>query len=344
MQTPITTRAIRFAGLPCLLFVLLCSAAPAQWNPTAGDFQWTLGPPVLSPLQRPGDTTYSVKDPTIVRFDGRWHLFCSIRGKERSHQIEYISFRNWDETDRAERHILGLTDGYYCAPQVFYFTPQKKWYLICQVIDQSRKPALQPAFSTSDNIADPGSWTSPTLVFKQHPDNISMWIDFWVICDNENAHLFFTSLDGRMFRSQTALADFPHGWDRPRVALKADIFEASHTYRVNDLDKYLTIVEAQRGGRRYYKAYMAPRLDGIWRPLAATPDKPFASPANITDTGPHWADSISHGELIRAGFDEKLEVDLDSLEMIFQGVTDERMAGKKYGEIPWQLGLLKAKK
>ena len=75
------------------------------------------------------------------------------------------------------------------------------------------------------------------------------------------------------------LEDFPRGFGHCEVALQAKIFEASHTYRLKGRDKYLTIVEED--GRRYYKAYLADRLDGPWTPLADTADKPFAGWKNI---------------------------------------------------------------
>ena len=336
--------AIAAGGLLCAA-ALAAAAGEGGAGPRANDvltgrFRWTLGPPLVAPAQRPADPCYSVKDPSIIRYNGRWHLFCTIRSQKRSHQVEYLSFADWQDARAAERHVLALTDGYFCAPQVFYFRPHGKWYLILQVADQTRKPALQPACSTSDDIADPASWTPPRLLFAEQPDNVEHWIDFWVICDADRAHLFFTSPDGRMWRSETSLRDFPHGWSRPVVALQGDVFEASHTYRLKGLDRFLTIIEAQAGGRRYYKAYLADRLDGPWAPLAATPEKPFASPVNVTDLGPHWTDSFSHGELIRTGHDETMEVDPANLRFLFQGVRDEEMQGKPYGQIPWRLGLL----
>jgi hypothetical protein len=306
----------------------------------AGVFQWTVGPPLVSPADRPEDPCHAFKDPTIVRYQDRWHLFGSIRSKVRSHQIEYLSFADWKDANAAPRHVLRISDGYFCAPQVFYFSPHRKWYLIQQVTDPSGKPGLRPACSTTSEIADPTSWTKPTLLLSEQPDNVERWIDFWVICDETRAHLFFTSLDGRMWRSETRLADFPHGWDCPRVVLQGDIYEASHTYRLKGLNQYLTLVEAQAGGRRYYKAYLADRLDGEWAPLAATREQPFASPVNVRDSGEHWTDSFSHGELIRDGYDEKLEVDPAHLRLLFQGVSDEARQGKPYGQIPWRLGLL----
>jgi glycosyl hydrolase family 62 len=211
---------------------------------------------------------------------------------------------------------------------------------VCQISDKSRKPELQPAFSTTDDLSQPASWTKPALLFEKQPDNISMWIDFWIICDDTRAYLFFTSLDGQMWRSEARLADFPHGWSQPTVALRGDIFEASHAYRLRGMQKYLTLIEAQADGRRYYKAYVAERLDGAWSPLAATRAQPFASPTNVHDTGPRWTDSFSHGELIRTGCDQTLEVDPAHLRFVFQGVSDEAMRGKPYGEIPWRLGLV----
>jgi hypothetical protein len=306
----------------------------------AGRFRWRVSPPLVCPVDRPADQPYSVKDPSIVRYKGRWHLFCTIRSRKRSHQIEYLSFTDWKDANAAKRHVLRLNDGYFCAPQVFHFTPHGKWHMICQVVDESRKPALQPAFSTTEDIADPDSWTKPVLLFAEHPDNVTMWIDFWVICDATRAHLFFTSLDGKMWRSETSLADFPGGWSRPSVVITGDIFEASHTYSLKGLNKFLTVVEAQAGGRRYYKAYIADTLDGDWRPLSTTLEKPFAGPTNSADAAEHWTDSFSHGELIRDGFDHRLTADPANLRFLFQGVTDERKAGKKYGEIPWWLGLL----
>ena len=89
-------------------------------------------------------------------------------------------------------------------------------------------------------------------MFDTHPQNVTMWIDFWVVCDDSKAHLFFTSLNGRMWRAESSLTEFPHGWSRPQVVLRGDIFEASHTYRLPSLDKYLTVIEAQAGPRRYY--------------------------------------------------------------------------------------------
>jgi glycosyl hydrolase family 62 len=329
-----------------LVLMVLPSVLSAQENDPirTGNFRWRTSPPLVAPIERPDDRCYSMKDPTVVRFNDRWHLFCTIRSEKRSHQIEYLSFSDWKDANSAQRHVLKISDGYFCAPQVFWFEPHRRWYMILQVSDPTRKVQLQAACSTTEDIADPDSWSKPVLLFKDaHPSTVSAWIDFWVICDEQKAHLFFTSNNGLMWRAETKLADFPHGWTNPQVVLRGDIFEASCTYRLKGRSDYLTIVEAETnraGGWRYYKAYLADRLDGEWKPLADTWEKPFAGPANISFAGEKWTESISHGELIRTGHDQRLEVDPGDLRFLFQGVLEKDRKGKPYGQIPWRLGML----
>jgi hypothetical protein len=340
----------RLSKSALVLLALAMLAGPTGGDPVPAGltppFAWDLSAPALSPVERPDDPCYSVKDPTVVHYDGRWHVFCSIRSVVRSHQIEYVSFDRWENANAAPRHILRCRDGYFCAPQVFYFRPQRKWYLVYQVGEPDRNLKLQPAFSTTDTIGDPNSWSPAQLFFPNaDPQGVSGWIDFWVICDAQRAYLFFTSLNGRLWRMWTPISEFPRGFDHCELALQADIFEASHTYRLLGSQQYLTVVEAQgQGGRRYYKAYLADRLDGAWRLLADTEQRPFAGAANVRQPDPPWADSISHGELIRAGYDETLTVDPANLQFLIQGVTDALRSGKKYGEIPWQLGLLRLRR
>ncbi len=321
----------------------------------SGEFSWTLSAPLLAPEEGREDLCYSVKDPSVVYYNSRWHVFQTTRSAVRSHRIEYVSFRKWEEANASKRHVLKCrgTD-YLAAPQVFYFRPHKKWYLIYQVGEQSRKPSLQPAYSTTENIEDPDSWSPAKLIFAEHPKEVGMWIDFWVICDEEKAHLFFSSLDGRFWRSSTDIKDFPNGFRRCEVVLRADepgwrLHEASCTYKLAGTNKYLSIIEGIRTstprpmeGQRFYVAYVADRLDGEWAPLTASLKKPFASIDNVLQPKPRWTDNISHGELIRAGYDETLTVNPADLRFVIQGVLGRDAIGKKYGDIPWRLGMLKS--
>jgi hypothetical protein len=303
-----------------------------------GPFSWKASMPLVMPDKVNADPAISIKDPTIVRHGDRWHLFTTVRCKSGKVDIEYLNFAEWKDADRAPRHRLNLHDQYYCAPQVFYFRPQKLWYLIYQIADKSRKPSFGPACSTTTTVADPKSWSKPRWLYPEGSE-IRKGLDFWIICDEAKAHLFYTSNDGRMWRAETKLADFPGGWTPPLLALQADIFEASHTYRLKGSDKYLTVVEAQANARRYYKAYLADRLAGPWRGLADSRDRPFAALSNVAQDLP-WTANISHGELLRTGTDETMEVDPAHLRLLFQGASDAEYRSNSYGKIPWRLGIL----
>jgi hypothetical protein len=312
----------------------------ALWLAAAlAPFAWTASGPLLSAEDRDGDRYHALKDPSVVYENGAWHLFCTLRGKQRSHQIEYLSFKDWSDTAHARRVTLKMVSGYFCAPQVFYFRPHKRWYLLYQVAEPSRTPVLQPAYSTTTKLDDPASWSAPKLLVANPQRGVTNWIDFWTICDSVQCHLFFTTLNGKMWRSDTSLAAFPDGWDPPRVVLEGDIFEASHTYYLKGRNQYLTFVEAQSpGGRRFFRAYQAPSLTAAWTEVPPV----FAAPSNVTFPGAVWTTSFSHGELLRESNDETLAVNPGQLRLLIQGVSDAERTGRNYGQIPWRLGLLTA--
>ena len=198
------------------------------------------------------------------------------------------------------------------------------------------------AYSTTSTISIPSSWTQarPILDGGANDPREVGGLDYWIICDEERAYLFLTSLNGKMWRLWTDLEDFPHGFGYCELALRAKVFEASHTYRLKGTDKYLTVIE--ENGRRYYKAYVADGLDGRWTPVADTAEEPFAGWKNVRPAAgvDAWTDNISHGELIRDGYDQNLVVDPGNLRFIFQGMWDKDKAGKGYGAFQWRIGML----
>ncbi len=325
-------RATGFAG----------SAGPApRATVVAGEvaFRWRASAPLVAAAPRDGDDCVAVKDPSLVQVDGRWHLFTTTRCRGRTHSIEHRSFTRWSEAGSATPQRFDSFAGYVAAPQIVFFTPLGCWLLLVQI--PAPGGGLQPAFSTSPRIDDPASFSALRPLVDPLPDEMRRGIDFWLIADETRVHLFYSTLDGRLWRAETARTAFPSNWSPPVVALEGDLFEAGHVYRLGESGAFLAIVEAiGANGRRLQKAHLADRLDGRWRPLAASATNPFASAANVRAAAAHWADSISHGELIRAGLDERLLVDPSDLRFVFQGATDGQMRGVPYGAIPWRLGIL----
>jgi len=305
---------------------------PALWEYTA---------PLIAPEGRAQEPSVAQKDPTLVFHEGRWHVFMTVKLPGRS-AIEYCSFEKWEDADRAPRTILAVSDSkYYCAPQVFYFRPHRTWYLIYQMGVPGTKK-MWVACSTTADIADPKSWTKAQPILDCGPGDPRQegGLDYWIICDGRRAYLFFTSLNGKLWRLWTNLEDFPKGFGHCELALQGPFFEASHTYRLVGMDQYLTIVE--ENGRRYYKAYLADALDGPWRALAVTAERPFAGWRNIRPAAgvEAWTDNVSHGELVRQGCDETMTVDPGNLRFVFQGMLEKDKGGKGYGQFQWRIGIL----
>lgn len=322
-----------------------CADRPDSSQSTSAAFavpaMWEYAAPRIAPELRDADRSHAQKDPTVVFYQGRWHVFMTVKLPRRS-AIEYCSFATWDEADSSPRTLLQVSDSdYFCAPQVFYFEPHRKWYLIYQVGVPGRQKMWVGCSTTSD-IADPTSWTRarPILDGGEDDPRREGGLDYWIICDDQRAYLFLTSLNGKLWRLWTKLEDFPYGFAHCELALEAQIFEASHTYRLKGQDKYLTIIE--ENGRRYYKAYLADRLDGPWMPLADTAQRPFAGWNNIRPAPgvEPWTDNVSHGELIRDGCDQTMTIDPDNLRFVFQGMWDKDKSGQSYGQFSWRIGIL----
>lgn len=128
------TMEVIILSLVCSTFCVgrktVFAAVPASSLQT-GEFEWIAGEPVLQPRTLDGVQWIAVKDPSVVRYRDKWHLFCTVRGIERSHAVIYVTFDSLSQAKDAGQQLLKCHQGYFCAPQVFYFTPHKKWYILC---------------------------------------------------------------------------------------------------------------------------------------------------------------------------------------------------------------------
>jgi hypothetical protein len=315
-------------------------------------FQWTTGAPVILPQPEKGREVVSAKDPSVLSYNGKYYVFYTTCDTKGAWSMQFISFKDWKDANKAKAYPKDNNPnllGYHCAPHVFYFTPQKKWYMVFQ--------SGQPQYSTNDNIDNPNGWTKPVDFFKVAPSGLEKgqwgpeWLDFHVICDDKNAYLMFTGDNGRFYRSKTRLEDFPNGMSDPVLAIKGEdrgsVFEGSVTYNVKGTGKYLTIIEAFTAPTwdRFYRSWVADSLDGEWKEQAGTWENPFAGLMNVKfDEGvTPWTKDISHGELIRTGYDEKMELDPENIQFLFQGRAPESN-GMQYHLLPYKIGLLKAVK
>lgn len=307
-------------------------------------FKWSSSDPVIVPKPTEQHPSLGVKDPTVVFADGKYHVFMTT-ASQKGWSMATTSFRDWSEAAAAPITYLAdspIGAGYTAAPQVFFFKPQGLWYLIYQSGD--------PFYSTTANIDDPMSWTAPRPLYPNGtPAAIKQtggWLDFFNICDDERCHLFATGDNGRLWRAETSIEQFPNGFGAPELELqdKTDnIFEASMTYKLDGSDKYITMVEAIGHPGRYFSSWIADDLAGPWKPLAATEADPFAGPANRTFENEIWSkEQVSHGEMIRSGFDQHLTLDpCEPMRMLYQGVSHTAQA-PDYVSLPYKLGLLTA--
>ncbi len=315
---------------------------PLKWKSTA---------PLVLPVSDATHKLQSVKDPTISFIDGKWEIYATAHMdsplSRNTFNMVHVEFADFKDASKAPLFYMDTNPnftGYKCAPEMFYFSPQKKWYLTFQT--------QPPVYCTSDKPSDPNSWTRPTPFFQNVQPVGGQWIDFHFIGDGEYMYMFFTGDNGNFCRARTKYEDFPKGFSTPEIVFSGDrntIFEAGFTYRIKGAEtgyKYLTCIEGIGNGR-FYSAYVAEKLDGEWFPVEGfnTAAHPFAGKVNLSfeDGVTPWSSQVSHGEMIRDTNDEKMILDPNNLQFLYQGISDaEGRVG--YGDLPYKLGLLRAVK
>ena len=312
-------------------------------------FQWSSTGVVLSPKSDATHNLVSIKDPSIVYFNNKWHVFVSTVDVNGVYSMAYVTFPSWERVGEATFYHLDQTPtlrGYTAAPEIFFFAPQNRWYLIFQ--------AGPPRYSTNDNIENPAGWSAQQDFYASEPATVTQnkgtgaWLDFWVICDDANCYMFFSDGRGHWYRARTTVANFPRGFGEPAIVIRDDanptrVFEASNVYKLTGTNKYLALIEAfdaSSNNRRYFRSWTADALDGAWTPLADTFANAFASGAGTTfSQQPPWTQNISHGDMIRDGTDQHLTVDPCHMQYLYQGF-DPASEGAPYNSLPWKLGLL----
>lgn len=333
------------AGL-ALLFGISTAPSSAAATALPGSFQWKSSGALIAPKSDAGHNISAIKDPSVVYAGGKWHVFASTASSTGAYSMVYLNFTDWSQAASAPQYHLdqsAIGAGYKAAPQVFWFAPQKLWYLVYQTGDNA-------AYSTTTDIANPASWTAPKKFYADGmpqivKDNIGTgyWVDFWTICGTVNCYLFSSDDNGHLYRSQTTLANFPNGFTNTVMVMQDSnryrLWEAANVYKLSTSNTYLLLVEAIGGnGKRYFRSWTATSLTGTWTALADSETNPFARSTNVTFDGAAWTQDISHGEMIRAGADQTLTVDPCRLQYLYQGMNPA--ATGPYNTLPWRLGLL----
>ncbi|MBN2803195.1 MAG: glycosyl hydrolase family 62 [Deltaproteobacteria bacterium] len=290
---------------------LLCSGVPST-------FSWTASAEILSP---PSDLV-SIKDPTAVLYNNNWLVYATTVSAANDYSMIQVGFADFNDADSAVKTAVNINDnltGYKAAPQLFYFAPQKLWYLVYQT--------SEPAYSTSSDPTDVLSW-SPMTTFMPMPslitDKGSNGIDYWIICDDTNCYMFFSALNDVLYRAKTTKDAFPGGFEgTTEIVMRDDpftMYDACNVYKIDGTDEYLLLVSAIDTKGRYFRSWTSKSLDGTWTALADTVDNSFASVNNVA--GADFAsDGIGHGEILRTNPDETMTIDPCNINYLFSGLV-----------------------
>ena len=87
---------------------------------------------------------------------------------------------------------------------------------------------------------------------------------------------------------------------------------------------------------RHFELWTATSLGGSFSKVS----EDWATASRLSFNADHWTDQVSHGEIIRAGTNEYMEVNnLNRCDILIQGVVNGSYGD--YGNIPYDLGLIR---
>ena len=326
------------------------STGSATGGALPSSFKWTSSNILISPKSDSTHNIIAVKDPSVVSYNGRWYVYFSTVNSAGSYGMAAISFTDWSQAASAPFTYLDTTaigGGYKTAPMLFYFAPQKLWYLTYQT-------GSNMGYSTNPDITNPAGWSATHNFYSNGTPSIisqnigsGYWVDSWVICDSANCYLFSADDNGHIYRSTSSLAQFPSGFGNGSNTViaasdsnKNDMFEADNVYKVAGSNTYLLVVEAiGSDGHRLFHSWTSNSLTGAWTPLAATQTNPFLgnSDATFPSGTSAWTQDFSSGEALRTTYDQTVTIDPCHLQYLFQGMAPG--SSQSYNLLPWRIGL-----
>ena len=96
--------------------------ASAQQASLAGPFKWKSSGVVIVPVSDDAHKLVSVKDPTVVYFGDKWHVYATTANDRGNWSMVYLSFKDWSEATHAKPYYMDANPnltGYHCARRCF---------------------------------------------------------------------------------------------------------------------------------------------------------------------------------------------------------------------------------
>jgi predicted GH43/DUF377 family glycosyl hydrolase len=99
-----------FANANALLVACFVTMSAVAVVGGASETQWELRDPILSPGPKGSFDEVAVKDPSLVYFEGKWHVFYTARSKTQ-YTTGYVSAKRLADLQSAPRYELDMIRG-----------------------------------------------------------------------------------------------------------------------------------------------------------------------------------------------------------------------------------------
>ena len=79
-------------------------------SPFHEPLRWKSTGPLIQPVSDENHHLVSIKDPTIVQYGGKWHIYATVANTARQWSMVYLSFTDWSEAGSAKQVYLDVAN------------------------------------------------------------------------------------------------------------------------------------------------------------------------------------------------------------------------------------------
>lgn len=269
---------------------------------------------------------HKIGEPSLVKHNNEYHLFYSSESNSSSTEqmgIFYTSATSIDQLNTSSRFPL-FKNGIR-SPQVFYFTPKKRWYLFADSkIDNSA------VFASNSSIKNTEGWTELRKLELATEIGKS-----YVIADSTDVYLFYSTPEDKLLYRKTEIENFPEGLSDSKEYKTVLLGSYNNNCLSDDIpniyyslkdEKYIALMECKKATKNSgteIKSFTADSLNGQWTMTSIIDIKKDniynadGSKANIH--------TIKNPEILRSGVNQFMEINGDASKIIYQtNITDNK--------------------
>ena len=248
------------------IFILLLSSCSSENEKSQGEsllsendnkdtYSWTNSNAFYSP-----DINEVIKNPSIYKYKGKYHLLYSSSKYSDISNIVQVSANSLHELQNAKQQLIDLPFEVK-NPHILYLEEKKLWYLFA-----SSSSNYNPIYFTNIDINNSKGWSKPNYI-----KNTNVTEQYSVIFYKNYVYIYRINADGHLVYKNCKISQLPTGLINSKE-MKVVVINNKFHYKIvpkfylsADKQKFFALVECINNDIIEMKLIESKTLDGNWK-------------------------------------------------------------------------------